>query len=214
MLAVKKKLLLIRHGKTDWNVEARFQGTTDIPLNDYGYRQALKTAARIKSWQGAPIFSSPLKRAMQTAEAISAGGRSVISLDDLTEINFGVWEGERVSDIKNKDEKALAEWHRDGFFSIPEKAEPWEQVYKRVSLAVDICLSGEDERIIIIGHGGILRAIMVNLLQLDPHSVWRLAVYNCSISGIDICHGVNNLIFLNDTLHLGMDEGCNVPFSY
>ena len=214
MLTVKKKLLLVRHGKTDWNAEVRFQGSTDIPLNDYGYQQALKTAARIKNWRGVPIYSSPLKRAMQTAEAISAG-TPVIPLDGLTEINFGVWEGARVSDVRKKDQKALDEWHRDGFFSIPEKGETWEQIYERVSKAVDVCLGREEERIIIVAHGGILRAIMINLIKLDPHSAWRLAVYNCSLSGIDICCGVNNLVFLNDTLHLTVESGLNdVPFYY
>ena len=213
MLTVKKKILLIRHGKTDWNVEVRFQGLTDIPLNDYGYQQASKTAARLKSWQGAAIYSSPLKRAMQTAEAIS-GGAPVIPLNGLTEISFGDWEGSLVSDIRMKDKEALEAWHQDGFFAIPQNAETWESIYSRVSKAVNVCLESEKERIMIIAHGGILRAIMINLLQLDPHSAWRLAVYNCSISAIDICRGVNNLVFLNDTLHLNMESGCDVPFNY
>ena len=212
MLTLKKKLLLIRHGKTDWNIEVRFQGLTDIPLNDYGHQQAAKTAARLKNWREAKVYSSPLKRAMQTAEAIA--GSPVIPLDGLTEISFGDWEGAHVSEIRKKDKKALDDWHRDGFFSIPPNAEPWEQIYKRVSEAVDVCIAGEDERIIIVAHGGILRAAMVHLAKLDPHSVWRLAVYNCSITGIDICRGVNNLVFLNDTLHLDAESGYDAPFYY
>jgi alpha-ribazole phosphatase/probable phosphoglycerate mutase len=213
MLTVKKKILLIRHGKTDWNIDVRFQGSTDIPLNDYGYQQALRTAERLKSWQGVPIYSSPLKRAMQTAEAISKG-MPVIPLDELTEINFGVWEGALVSDIRKKNKKALDAWHLDGFFSIPENAETWEQIYCRVTEAINVCLEREEERIMIVAHGGILRAIMINLLKFDPHSAWRLAVHNCSISGIDICRGVNNLVFLNDTLHLYTEQDYNVPFYY
>ena len=213
MLTVKKKMLLIRHGKTNWNVEARFQGTTDIPLNSEGYEQALKTAERLNSWQGAAIYSSPLRRAMQTAELI-AGDTPIIQLEGLTEINFGVWEGALVSDIRKNNKEALDAWHRDGFFSIPENAETWEQIYSRVCKAVNICLQREDERIIIVAHGGIIRALMIDLLQLDPHSAWRLAVYNCSISAIDICRGVNNLVFLNDTLHLNAGKNSNVPFYY
>ena len=213
MLTVKKKMLLVRHGKTDWNVEVRFQGSTDIPLNDIGYQQALKTAARLKSWQDAAIYSSPLKRAMQTAEAIS-GGAPVTPLEGFTEINFGDWEGSRVSDIRAKDKEALEAWHRDGFFSIPENAETWDQINERVSQALSVCLPKDDERIIIVAHGGILRAIMINLLQLDPHTAWRLAVYNCSISAVDICRGINNLVFLNDTTHLNTESGADVPFCY
>jgi alpha-ribazole phosphatase/probable phosphoglycerate mutase len=213
MLTVKKKLLLIRHGKTNWNADVRFQGSTDIPLNDYGYKQAQKTAARLTNWQGALVYSSPLKRAMQTAEVIS-GVNSVIPLDGLTEINFGEWEGALVSDIRKKDQKALDAWHQDGFFAIPKNAETWDQIHKRVKGAIDVCLNGEGERLIVVAHGGILRAIMTDLLQLNPHSAWRLAVYNCSISGIDICRGVNNLVFLNDTLHLNTESGYNVPFYY
>jgi broad specificity phosphatase PhoE len=149
---------------------------------------------------------------MQTAEVISAGGM-VTPLDGFTEINFGDWEGARVSDIKEKDKEALDAWHRDGFFAIPANAETWEQIYSRVKKSVEACLNQAGERLIVVAHGGILRAIMIDLLQLDPHSAWRLAVYNCSISGIDICSGVNNLVFLNDTLHLNTELD-NVPFYY
>lgn len=211
MLTVKKKILLIRHGKTDWNIDVRFQGTTDIPLNEYGLEQARKTAERLEDWRDALVVSSPLTRAMQTAEAISKNG--VTPLDGFSEICFGVWEGALVSDIRQSDKEALDAWHRDGFFCVPEGAEKWDEVYARVGGAVDFCLAQESDRIVIVAHGGIVRAIMVKLIGLDPHIAWRLAVYNCSISAIDICTGVNNLVILNDTLHL-MKGASNVPFNY
>lgn len=211
MLTVKKKFLLIRHGKTDWNVDVRFQGTTDIPLNDYGLEQARKTAERIENWRGAFTVSSPLKRAMQTAEVISKN--KVMPIDGFSEICFGKWEGALVSDICRQDKQALDAWHLDGFFNIPEGAEPWKSVFARVSSAVDFCLEQDEDRMIIVAHGGILRAIMVKLIGIDPHIAWRLGVYNCSLTGIDICTGVNNIVFLNDTLHF-TKSAANVPFKF
>lgn len=213
MLTVKKKILLVRHGKTDWNVDVRFQGKTDIPLNEYGLEQARKTGVRLSAWRDALVVSSPLTRAMQTAGEIARTNKTIVPLDGLSEICFGPWEGAFVSDIRKSDKEALDDWHRDGFFNIPDGAETWDEVRSRVSAAVKFCLDSDEDRIIIVAHGGIIRAIMVDLVGIDPHIAWRLAVYNCSISAIDVCMGVNNLVILNDTLHLAKGA-VNVPFNY
>lgn len=88
------KIYLFRHGETDWNRERRLQGQSDIPLNDAGRELAAKTAEALKGTVFDAVFSSPLCRAVETAEILSGGGVPIILDDRLREINFGVCEGQ------------------------------------------------------------------------------------------------------------------------
>lgn len=218
MFTIKKKIVLVRHGKTDWNTSARFQGHTDIPLNDYGIEQAKKTALRLKNWDAQLIVTSPLSRAMDTAKAIAGEQKCALTpvpMSGLSEVYFGDWEGARVADIEKQDKPALDAWHRDGFFCIPNGAETWDNIYSRVHKVTEHCVNTPEERIIVVAHGGILRAVMVDLVKIDPHIAWHLSLYNCSVSGIEICTGMNNLVFLNDVLHLDDDvDPSTLPFSF
>ena len=88
------KLILIRHGRTDWNVQGRVQGRTDIPLDETGRRQAAAVAQRLSGIRLNAIYASPLTRAHDTAKAVAAFHDCDIYVSEkLTEINFGAWEG-------------------------------------------------------------------------------------------------------------------------
>ena len=88
------RLILIRHGRTEWNAEARVQGRTDIPLDAVGRAQAQSIAKRLSSIQLKAIYTSPLLRAAETAQEIAAyHACSVNRIAEMTEINFGAWEG-------------------------------------------------------------------------------------------------------------------------
>ena len=94
------KLYIIRHGQTDWNVEGKIQGRQDIPLNDMGRRQARALADGMKSRPVASVYSSPQKRAMETAEAIAGPlGLTVKAVPQLMEIGYGDWEGRSAEDL-------------------------------------------------------------------------------------------------------------------
>ena len=98
------KLYIIRHGQTDWNVEGKIQGRQDIPLNDMGRRQARALADGMKSRPVASVYSSPQKRAMETAEAIAGPlGLTVKAVPQLMEIGYGDWEGRSAEDILTTD---------------------------------------------------------------------------------------------------------------
>ena len=105
------KLYIIRHGQTDWNVEGKIQGRQDIPLNDMGRRQARALADGMKSRPVASVYSSPQKRAMETAEAIAGPlGLTVKAVPQLMEIGYGDWEGRSAEDILTTDRELYESW--------------------------------------------------------------------------------------------------------
>src|SRR5438132_1605088 len=102
------RLLLVSHAQTDWNVEGRFQGQTDIPLNSYGRLQARKLQQRLASTPLDAIVASDLSRARETAEIVAAAhGKPVRTDRRLRELHFGSWEGLTYSEIQAKYPDAL-----------------------------------------------------------------------------------------------------------
>ena len=100
-----KSILLLRHGETNWNIEQRFQGSRDLPLNEKGEEQARQVSLRIKSWHPEFVVSSPLMRAFKTSVLASGWHEESIKRDpDLCEINFGVWEGCSTHELKEQGE--------------------------------------------------------------------------------------------------------------
>ena len=93
-------------------------------------------------------------------------------------------------------------WRADPFFNPPAEAESWEKLYSRLSRAVKIFLDGSYNRIVVVSHGGIMRALYAVLVGLNPHKVWNMEVSNCAISGIEIKFGRACLVFANDDLHV------------
>ena len=203
---------MIRHGRTNWNDAHRFQGRTDIPLNEAGLRQAERLAERLASWSLDGVWSSPLLRARQTAAAVAERhGLEPQVLDDLVEVNFGPWEGMHLRTLRETENERLRLWMRDPFFHGPEGSETWEKIRERIERAVATLLQSGKERIVVVSHGGIMRALFAVLLGLDPHSVWNIKTSNCAISGIEIHEYQTSLAFANDDLHLKVPEGVALP---
>ncbi|MHB0939990.1 MAG: histidine phosphatase family protein, partial [Armatimonadota bacterium] len=117
------KLYLIRHGQTDWNLAQRFQGQSDIPLNEIGRRQANALADRLSSQPFEVAYSSDLQRALETAKVI-AGDRLEIKTDlRLREMDFGDWEGATYNKIKEECPGALTTWEDDVYKNAPPNGE-------------------------------------------------------------------------------------------
>lgn len=154
MTTLSTALCLVRHGETDWNREERIQGSTDIPLNEAGREQARGTAAALAREQWDVIVTSPLSRAMETAEIIaSAVGIGNVHIDaDLSERAFGEAEGVPTGERRTR--------YPDGI--IPG-AESWEQVRSRAHHAIERIRSRwSGRRVIAVSHGGTI----INLLEL------------------------------------------------
>lgn len=202
-----RRIVLARHGQTDWNQERRFQGKTDTPLNDVGKGQAHALADRLASWPLEAIYTSPLERAMYTASAIAERhGLQPVPLPELHEIDFAEWEGLSIPRLGAERKEDFARWRGDPFFNPPPGAESWEEISARLSKALSFILGEPYRRIVIVSHGGIMRALYAVLVGLDPHTVWSLEVSNCAISGVEQRQGRMRLAFSNDDLHIRAGE--------
>jgi len=165
-------IYLVRHGQTDWNVEKKTQGHTDIPLNDIGREQARSLSLDISKLGIDSIISSDLLRAKETAEIINeANGVNLIFDQRLREINYGDLEGISRDNLKPET------W--DIFNVTPEKfnAEPFTDVFVRIKSLFDE-LSDKQENILIVTHGGPLRMIMYYANNRDKFDKKEYALFS------------------------------------
>ncbi len=161
-------ILLARHGETDWNREGRFQGHADPPLNDAGRAQARELAERLASTRFDAVYSSDLARAHETAEILAASHAvPVIADTGLREVDVGSWSGLTRSEISERFPDAE---HHDG--------ETREEHLARVLSAVErIALAHPGQRLLIVSHGGSLRALRRHCTGDPVHPIANCGVY-------------------------------------
>lgn len=131
----RMKILLVRHGETDWNVAKRIQGCTDIPLNETGIRQAEKLA-EVLAERDVPIrgiYTSKLKRAADTARiAAERLGKEWSVLEGIEEINFGLWEGCSWEEVAEKFPAEYQAWRKNRRYENPPQGESYQKLLERV----------------------------------------------------------------------------------
>ena len=151
-------ILLARHGETDWNREQRFQGWADPPLNATGRAQAVDLSVALIAEELAAVYSSPLRRAYETAEVVAATrGLEPVTVDALREVDVGSWSGLTRDEIEHRFPEQYASWldYRQGW----EDGETYEQMAERVVPALlDLAATHEGQRILAVTHGGPMRA--------------------------------------------------------
>jgi alpha-ribazole phosphatase len=168
------ELLLIRHGETSWNVEGKYTGQTDVPLNSTGERQATLMA---KEFQNSPIeaiYSSDLIRAQRTAEVLSDKTGASLTIDPrLREINQGTWEGMHFSEIQKRFKGTLEKRRRNPLQVTPPKGESLAEVRERVLKAYQTILETHpDDLVAIVAHGIVLAIIKVHMQNLPFEVIW------------------------------------------
>ncbi|KAL7604958.1 hypothetical protein Lser_V15G20220 [Lactuca serriola] len=158
------EIVVVRHGETEWNAEKRIQGHLDIDLNDVGRQQAVAVAERLSGESKiSAIYSSDLKRALETAETIAnrCGGLQVIQDETLRERHLGDLQGLVYSEapkIKTKAYEALQSRHTN--VEIPGGGESLDQLYKRCTSSLQtIASKHRGERVVVVTHGGVIRAL-------------------------------------------------------
>ncbi|HEY7021425.1 MAG TPA: histidine phosphatase family protein [Ktedonobacterales bacterium] len=199
------RLIVVRHGATLHNAEARFTGQTDAPLSDYGLTQARAVAKRLRTINLATVVSSDLLRATQTAEEIIAARPSAsLSLDpDLREIALGVWEGLTYAEVRDQQPEALALWQRDPIHGAPPGGETALALQKRVIRAFERWRRPEqDATMIWVTHGGVISALLCYALDLDLSKRWQFRRDNAAITELDVGADYIIVMRVNDTAHL------------
>ena len=151
-------ILLARHGETDWNREGRFQGHADPPLNRTGRAQAVDLSAALMAEQLAAVYSSPLRRALETAEVLATShGLEPVPVDDLREVDVGSWSGLTRAEVEERFPAQFARWldYGQGW----EDGETYEEMGRRaVDALLRLAAAHDGERVLAVTHGGPIRA--------------------------------------------------------
>ena len=151
-------ILLARHGETDWNRDNRFQGHADPPLNETGRAQATELSAALAQEPLAAVYSSPLRRAFETAQiAATPHGLEPVPVDALREVDVGSWQGLTRAEIEERFPEQFTRWleYEAGW----EDGESYEEMGRRVIAGLlELAAAHEGERILAVSHGGPVRA--------------------------------------------------------
>jgi alpha-ribazole phosphatase len=199
------RLLLVRHGETVWNAEARLQGRTDLPLSPLGRQQASALAGVVVTETVHALYASDLRRAWETAEILADPlGLQVQPEPRWREMAFGDWEGLTFAEIQQRDAAALAAWQADPMRIAPPGGETLAQVSERVGAALAGLIATCQERTaVLVAHGGPLRVLLCLALGLPPQAHWRQFMLTPgSLSELYLEAQGAVLMRLNDTHHL------------
>ncbi len=200
------KIFLVRHGQTLWNLNMRFQGSSDIELSEEGEAQAAFLAERLKTEKLAAVYASDLRRAVHTAQIVAKPhDLSVTSYGELREINCGEWEGLNRVEIEDKYPGQL-----EKFFSAPANFSPpgGESFHavgvRSLSIFDTIAQNHKNENIVVVAHGGVIRAILGGILMMDQDALWRIRQDNTALNIISMFEKSYIVELMNDISHLFM----------
>ena len=198
-------VFLVRHGQTAWNKERRFLGRTDIPLDDTGREQARRLSATLASVDFAAIYSSPLSRASQTAEAIATDRSITIEpVAGLTELNQGELEGRYGADLETEFPEFYAQWKADPTHARVPGGETLAECSERANAALADILSRHEphQAIAVVAHRVSISAILASVMELPVRFNMRIGQRNTAINVLGHRNGVTQLRRLNDASHL------------
>ncbi len=201
------RIILIRHGETDWNKEGRFQGQIDIPLNERGKEQAKKASKYLEGVNFTKAFSSSMKRPYETAQIIIRNNNIEIKkIQNLVEINHGLWEGKLENEIKQIWPEMLKGWHsKPDSIKMPEGESIKEVSERALNAWENICKSQRQNDVtLVVAHDAVNKTLICNILGLSYSDIWMIKQGNGGITIIDIFKNKDNVLSaLNITTHLG-----------
>jgi phosphoserine phosphatase len=201
------RLLLVRHGETDWNRAGKFQGQIDVPLNDNGREQSRRAAELLKDIKLDFAISSSMLRPKETAEIILKyhTGLQLELRHELREISHGLWEGTFESEIEASYPGLLEQWKTNPETVQMPEGENLQQVWQRAIASWQDIVKSVSGTGIVVAHDAINKAILCHLFGLEPKHFWKFKQGNGAVSVIDYPHGPEGLPVLqamNVTTHL------------
>ncbi|MCX8021698.1 MAG: histidine phosphatase family protein [Syntrophorhabdaceae bacterium] len=196
-------IYVVRHGETEYNREEIFRGRKDIPLNDAGIEQARKTGLFFKDKGIRRIFTSPLLRAKKTAEVIGTTIHTPIEvLEDLTDMDFGIWEGVTLKEIMRLYPDDFSRWRDSPHRFRVKGGESLNRVRKRIKGAMEHICSFGDYSYIIVTHRVLCKIMILYALNVSNSHFWGIKFDPASISLIEQRDNGMFVHFVNDTCHL------------
>lgn len=198
------RVFLIRHAETTWNNERRYQGTLNSPLSELGWDQSYRTRDALRNVPLSAVYSSPLSRARETAHVIAEPhGLPVTSVDGLSEIRVGEWEGLTTSEIEARYAEAVHQWYTTPHLARIPGGETIEEMRARAVAALAEIRSRHEARMVaIIAHGGVNKSIILTALGAPLASYWRVRQHNACINVLEYESARARVLLINETVHL------------
>jgi glucosyl-3-phosphoglycerate phosphatase len=181
------RILLARHGETDWNASGKLQGRTDIPLNERGKEQARELALRMDGVRITSVTSSSLSRAVETGAIVARalGVESTHVDEELCERYFGIFEGLTRDECASQHPEAWKAWVAQT--SPPEGAEPFDDAIARMTRAIArVADRASDSISLVVSHGGVMRLWLQRVLGTTIPLIGNGTVYEIDHNGPDV----------------------------
>ena len=198
------RFILVRHGQTAWNREERFRGREDLLLNETGLRQAYAAAVHLRDQPVAAIYSSPLKRTLETARVIANQKRlPVHPHGGLLDIDFGGWQGLNMAEARKQDAELFRVWQEEPHNVRFPGGEGLGDVRERATAAVDdLAARHPDETVVLVSHMVVCRVLMCAMLGLDNSHYWQVEQDLCAVNAFEVSGGSTTVTLVNETCHL------------
>jgi phosphoserine phosphatase len=200
------RLIIVRHGESEWNRIHRYQGQLDAPLSGLGLRQAEALGQRLKGEALDHIYTSPLQRAALTARAIAAHHPAVpfATSDALLEIHHGEWQGKFADEILAEYGDGLREWRQHPTRAQMPGGESFSNILKRtLDFREELCARHQDQTILVSTHDVVVKILVADALGMNMDRINRIWVTNASISVIEYGSDLPYLVSLSEACHLG-----------
>lgn len=198
------RIYIVRHGTTEWNQGEIFRGRVDIKLNDTGRAEAQALADYFRPIQLQAIYSSPLSRAWETAQAVADGRELEITPDpSFIDIDFGEWHGLPLKEVKEKYPAIYRAWREEPHTVTFPKGESLEQVRHRAWAGLQTIINKSiDQTILIVSHRVVTKLIICSALGLDNSHFWQIKQDTTAVNCLEYHRGYLVVSLINDTCHL------------
>jgi len=205
------KIILIRHGETDWNKQQIFRGRMDVALNEVGFAQARAVQEALKDVQIDGLYSSPLSRAFETAKILRERRTCEVEIEEgFIDINFGKWQGLSHQKVKEEYKDLYEMWiTKPQMVTFPE-GESLEQVCRRSGDALEKVIKKYlGGTLAIVSHRVLNKVLLCTILGLELSHFWYIKQDTCAINRFEYKDQKWYLTILNDTCHLKKVEGAS-----
>jgi broad specificity phosphatase PhoE len=197
------EIILARHGETEWNVEEVFRGRIDIELNETGGQQAELLAEHLNELKIETVYSSPLKRALKTAEAIARRQKlKVETSPGLIDCDFGQWQGIQLQEVKDRYQELYRQWLESPQLVKIPGGESLAEVRERALGVANEIVARYKERVVLVSHRVVNKVLICALLGLDNSHFWNIRQDTCGTTTFSHQDGRFVLLKHNDTSYL------------
>ncbi len=200
------RMIIVRHGESEWNRIHRYQGQADVELSEQGAQQAKALSQRLRNEVLDAIYTSPLKRAARTAQAIAQFHPTVPFQTEpaLLEIDHGAWEGKYIHEIVQEFGDGLHEWREHPTRSQMPGGESFSNILKRVlDFKERLCTEYNGKTVLVSTHDVVVKILVADALGMNMDRINRIWVTNASISVIEYGDDLPYLVSLSEACHLG-----------